>query len=370
MKQNASISNPSLARNSNEISSSGSNGRQSGHHHKYKSHKNNNRHHYNHSNLQHSNNTNSSIIAAALPKKDPVKASEDTLSTIPSDHHILPYCWTIWYHSRSKPRKETDEEPREEAPAPVGVDTYLYLTKEIEFLDVTALEKEKTITSIGSVEQLWLSLSSIKKTHHLPIGTELLVFKSGINPVWEDPLNAKGGRWVFRFNRRYNLPSEQSNGESIKSLRQRSSLIWERLLLKTMTGSIIPDGDYTTEVQDILLNDITGLVLSVRKDDDIISIWNANMNFNRKKGADDDDKKKLTSFQARRIICDLILRVIREVDHIMAGEDYIYAVGTGSNERVQGVSFEYRMHADNNNPVPEKYGRRYKQKQEEDKTEV
>ena len=370
MKQNASISNPSLTRTAGDGPTGGNGnggGRQSGHHHhKYTSHKNTNRHHhYNYSTQSGTSNANSNVTAA-LPKKDPIKAADDTIAKIPSDHHILPYCWTIWYHSRSKPKKETDEDPKEETPAPVGVDTYLYLTKEIEFLDVNSLDKSNLVTSIGSIEQLWVSLSSIKKTYHLPIGTELLVFKSGINPVWEDPINAKGGRWVFRFNRRYNLPAEQTNVDSIKSLRQRSSLIWERLLLKTMTGSIIPDGDYTPEVQDILLNDITGLVLSVRKDDDIISIWNANLNFNKKKPSDDDDKKKLTSFQARRIICDLILRVVREVDLIMTGSNDVFTVDTGSNERVQGVSFEYRMHADSNNPVPEKYGRRYKQHRQEE----
>lgn len=352
MKQNSSISTP-LSRDS--TSSGGS--RQSGNS-KYKSHKNPNRHHHNH----HSS-TSNQINPAALPKRDPVKAAQDTVATLPSDHHILPYCWTIWYHLRSRPRKEADEDTKEETPTAVAVDTYLYLTKEIEFLDAARLDTKGTVTSIGSIEQLWVSLSSLKKTHHLPIGTELLVFKSGVNPVWEDPLNAKGGRWVFRFNRRFNLPADQPTGDSIKSLRHRSSLIWERLLLKTMTGSIIPDRDYSPEVQQVLLNDITGLVLSVRKDDDIISVWNANLNFNKKR---DDDQKKLTLFQARRIICDLILRIVREVDQIMAGAEDVYVVDAGSSDRVQGVSFEYRMHADNN-PAPEKYNhtRRYKHKEED-----
>ena len=55
----------------------------------------------------------------------------------------------------------------------------------------------------------------------------------------------------------------------------------------------------------------------------------------------------MTSFQARRIICDSILRVIRECDLINQGSDCVETIDTGSNERVFGVSFDYRIHADN-----------------------
>lgn len=83
-------------------------------------------------------------------------------------------------------------------------------------------------------------------------------------------------------------------------------------------------------------------MLSLRKDEDIISLWNSNLNFFGKK-----EGKKLTSFQARRILCDSILRVIRECDLIIQGSDCVETIDSGSNERVHGVSFEYRIHADN-----------------------
>lgn len=257
-----------------------------------------------------------------LPKKDPIKLAKETLSLIPSNHHILPYCWTIWHHSRSRKKEQEDINP--------SVDNYLQTTTEIEF---SVLDNTTTTTSIGSIEQLWLSLSSIKKSYELPISTELLIFKTGINPVWEDPINTKGGRWVFRFSRRFN------EDDSTK-IRKRITLIWERLLIKTLTGQLIPSS-YTEEYQDLLLNDICGLVLSVRKDEDIISIWNSNLNFKK-------NKDKLTNFQARRIICDSILRIIRECDLITQGSDVVSTVDSGSNERVYGVSFEYRLHTDNN----------------------
>lgn len=324
-----------------------------------------------------------------LPKKDPIKTAEDTLKDIPPDHHVLPYCWTIWHHSRSKPKQKDVEEEESsaaagaasasgstsEADSAVAVNSYLQTTSEIEFPKLSN-DAEQT-ANIGSLEQMWACLSTLKKTYELPIGTELLIFKSGVNPVWEDPINTKGGRWVFRFSRRSpNNSKDSSDGESSMNVRKKSSLIWERLILKTMTGSIIPDSTYSEEIQDLLLNDISGLVLSVRKDEDIISIWNSNLNFNKKKqsanykdGAEDSDKisKKLTSFQARRIICDSILRIIRECKTIARGSDSIETLDSGSNERVYGVSFEYRLHSDNNNPLlhsggSEKHGGRRFQK--------
>lgn len=319
---------------------------------------------YHHRNNHHSNNgasnrqykskyTHSSHTAPManydLPKRDPVKEAEDAVAKIPENHHILPYCWTIWHHSRLKTRAATEEWEAAPAPAQNGaaaVDLYLQTTSEIEYADFTG----ENTKSIASVEQMWSAVSQIKKTHELPNGTELLFFKTGINPVWEDPINTKGGRWVFRFSRRSASGSGSELAkevqEQIRKVRCRTSLIWERLLLKTLTGLIIPEKHYLRQLQEQLLNDIAGLVLSVRRDEDIISVWNLNLNFKRT-----EDKKGLPPFQARRIICDAILRIIRECDLIAQGLDCIETLATGSTERVAGVSFEYRLHADSTNPV-------------------
>lgn len=359
--------------NQNPDSKSGSSATSGTHHstqpHKYKSYNNNHSHHK--SNISSNGNLNSHHVTPnsdLLPKRDPLKAAEDTLSQIPEGHHILPYCWTIWHHSRGRLKQKdgamaaavaaataataasevADEDSSTPAVAAAAVDSYLQTTNEIEF---SVINGDSMVKSIGSLEQLWMSMSSIKKSYELRIGTELLFFKSGINPVWEDPVNAKGGRWVFRFNRKSGGSGNGSGSddqESASKIRKRTSLIWERLVIKTLTGSLIPDGTNSTEFQELLLNDISGVVLSVRKDEDIISVWNSNFNFGGKAKKDD---KKLSSFQARRIICDSILRVIRECDLILQGHDCVDTVDNGSNERVLGVSFDYRLHTDNNNPL-------------------
>lgn len=395
--------NESFTHHGNGNGNGSTNGHHHHHHHKsgYKSYNNNNNggnHHQKSSLVPNPN--------IELPKKDPIKTAEETLRKIPANHHILPYCWTIWHHSRAKPKhRDLDElqgnaddtgaatssstssssastaavaaaasavansssnSTSEEANPALAVNSYLQTTNEIQFALVE--QAGETTSNIGSLEQMWACLSSVKKKYELPIGTELLIFKSGVNPVWEDPINTKGGRWVFRFSRR---PPNNGNhdADTAMNIRRKSSLIWERLILKTLTGSIIPDSTYSEEIQDLLLNDISGLVLSVRKDEDIISIWNSNLNFNKKKinnGEEEDKKnsnsKKLTSFQARRIICDSILRIIRECNMISQGSDSIDTLDSGSNERVYGVSFEYRLHSDNNPPnsgSDKPSGRRY-----------
>lgn len=119
-------------------------------------------------------------------------------------------------------------------------------------------------------------------------------------------------------------------------------------MLRTLTGSLIPDKQHLKQVQEQILSDISGLALSIRRDEDIVSLWNSNSSFGRRRGGSSDDEKPLPLLQARRIMCDAILRVIRECDLILQGSDCVETVATGSTERVAGVSFEYRLHAESN----------------------
>lgn len=280
-----------------------------------------------------------------LPKRDPAKIAHDTLARIPPAHHVLPFCWTVWFHLRTR-KKDDSGQP--------AVDLYLQRTEEILF-PVVKGEGAGALVVIGLVEQMWMAMACLKRGHDLVIGTELLVFKAGIAPVWEDPVNTKGGRWVFRFNRRSQSGGDSPDGDASLSahqlaIRRRTNLIWERLLLRTLTGLLIPD-TVDADVAEALLSDICGVVLSVRKDDDIISVWNLNLNFKK--------KDKLLLFQGRRMICDAILRVIRECDLIAQGLDCVDTVDLGLNERVFGVLFEYRLHADNPHDAPTNKYRRY-----------
>ncbi|KAM9909309.1 hypothetical protein OXX69_005553 [Metschnikowia pulcherrima] len=298
--------------------------------------------------------TSSAVASFDLPKRDPVKEAKDAIAVLPENSHVLPYCWTIWHHSRTKTKVPVaNEDPAQngatttsDSAKAAAVDSYLQAATEIEFPCYGS--PDTLVKPIASLEQMWVSMSSLKKSHELANGSELLIFKTGVNPVWEDPINSKGGRWVFRFSHRVNPNSTTlESQENIQKGRRRATLVWERLVLKTLTGSILSS---RKEHHDALLSDIVGLVLSVRRDEEIISIWNSNLNFSKKKQDEEEKKGGLTAFHAKRVYCDAILRVVREVDAIMQGSDCVETQLGSSNERVSGVTFEYRLHSDNSHP--------------------
>jgi len=103
----------------------------------------------------------------------------------------------------------------------------------------------KKITSFGSVESFWSLQTHLNPPSVLAATTDYLLFHSGIKrPVWEDPLNANGGKWIIRLR---------------KGISDR---LWEDLVI-----AIIGD---QFDVED----GICGCVLSVRSNEDIISVWN------------------------------------------------------------------------------------------------
>ena len=69
----------------------------------------------------------------------------------------------------------------------------------------------------------------------------------GISPAWEDEQNANGGRWQIRFYKAQPLVSNK---------------LWEDLVL----GVIGEQFTYP--------NEINGIVISIRNNQDTISIWN------------------------------------------------------------------------------------------------
>lgn len=72
-----------------------------------------------------------------------------------------------------------------------------------------------------------------------------LIATQGIKPVWEDPQNVGGGKWIVRLR---------------KGLADR---LWEKLICALVADHF-----------DAISNDICGCVISVRHNEDIISVWN------------------------------------------------------------------------------------------------
>lgn len=102
----------------------------------------------------------------------------------------------------------------------------------------------KLIGRFGSCEQFWSLYSHLVKPGELPNHSDFHLFKMGIKPMWEDEANKFGGKWIVRLR---------------KGLASRC---WENLVL-AMLGEQFMVGE-----------EVCGAVVSVRFQEDILSIWN------------------------------------------------------------------------------------------------
>ncbi|XP_021779832.1 eukaryotic translation initiation factor 4E type 2 isoform X3 [Papio anubis] len=131
--------------------------------------------------------------------------------------HPLQYNYTFWY-SRRTPGRPTSSQSYE--------------------------QNIKQIGTFASVEQFWRFYSHMVRPGDLTGHSDFHLFKEGIKPMWEDDANKNGGKWIIRLR---------------KGLASRC---WENLIL-AMLGEQFMVGE-----------EICGAVVSVRFQEDIISIWN------------------------------------------------------------------------------------------------
>ncbi|TMW68490.1 hypothetical protein Poli38472_005958 [Pythium oligandrum] len=133
--------------------------------------------------------------------------------------HPLQHRWTLWYDN---PKKRNSAETWE--------------------------ENLKNIFTFDTVEDFWCLYNNVLTPTKLSVGSNYHLFKEGIRPMWEDPINAKGGKWIFT---------------NARSRRARLDECWLHVML-SLIGESLHDED-----------DICGAVVSVRKAQDRIAIWSA-----------------------------------------------------------------------------------------------
>ncbi|XP_077987659.1 eukaryotic translation initiation factor 4E type 2-like isoform X2 [Glandiceps talaboti] len=131
--------------------------------------------------------------------------------------HRLQYAYSIWF-SRRTPGNKTSSTNYE--------------------------QNIKYVGSFCSVEQFWALYSHLVRPSDLSGHSDFHLFKEGIKPMWEDEANKDGGKWIVRLK---------------KGLASRC---WENLIL-AMLGEQFMVGE-----------EICGAVVSIRFQEDIISIWN------------------------------------------------------------------------------------------------
>jgi translation initiation factor 4E len=132
------------------------------------------------------------------------------------DEHPLQYSYVFWYSRRSSGKTSQQ----------------------------TYDQNLKKIGTFASVEQFWTYYSHMVRPSELTGHSDYHLFKEGIRPMWEDEANRGGGKWIIRLK---------------KGLASRC---WENLIL-AMLGEQFMVGD-----------EICGAVISVRYQEDILSLWN------------------------------------------------------------------------------------------------
>lgn len=102
----------------------------------------------------------------------------------------------------------------------------------------------KLVGRFATVEQFWALYSHLMRPSELQGHSDYHLFKDGIKPMWEDDANQRGGKWIVRLR---------------KGIVSRC---WENLIL-AMLGEQFMVGE-----------EVCGAVVSIRFQEDIISVWN------------------------------------------------------------------------------------------------
>lgn len=114
------------------------------------------------------------------------------------------------------------------------------------------------IRSFNTVEDFWCLFNYLKTPSELILGTDYYLFKKGIRPMWEDPANNNGGRWLICV--------EKKQGTNRGN---KTDDYWLDLVMLIIGDNF---GDYS--------NEVCGLTVNLRPKMDKISVWTKNSSQN------------------------------------------------------------------------------------------
>jgi len=107
----------------------------------------------------------------------------------------------------------------------------------------------KPIMTFDTVEDFWRLYNNIVPASKLVPGSDYHLFKETIEPKWEDPVNAKGGKWIINL--------------SNKTRKDNLDKLWLWAILAIIGESF----------HELLNDEVVGVVVSVRKSQDRICLW-------------------------------------------------------------------------------------------------
>jgi len=103
----------------------------------------------------------------------------------------------------------------------------------------------KVIGRFFTVEEFWNCWNSLENISNFPEGSNFRLFKQHIKPMWEDPSNENGGKFI------------------ISTLKEHTHLLWSKVVL-FLIGEQFEYSD-----------NMCGVVLSIRPSGNTINIWNS-----------------------------------------------------------------------------------------------
>ncbi|KIM21274.1 hypothetical protein M408DRAFT_333582 [Serendipita vermifera MAFF 305830] len=139
--------------------------------------------------------------------------------------HPLRHTWVLWFQHRAPGSKTTNYES--------GI---------------------KRISSFSSIESFWSLFTHLVPPSRLTPTTDYLLFLEAVRrPVWEDPVNERGGKWIVRLK---------------KGVADR---IWEEIVLAIIGDQFAPERGEGKGADDW---EICGVSISVRSNnEDILAVW-------------------------------------------------------------------------------------------------
>lgn len=103
--------------------------------------------------------------------------------------------------------------------------------------------------SFDTIEDFWRMFNNLLPASRLPVGANYHVFREGVVPMWEDPANKEGGKFVLT------IPKKDSKAG-------RCDEWWLYTVLAIIGETLDLDG-----------NEICGAVVSIRAKQDRIALW-------------------------------------------------------------------------------------------------
>jgi len=139
------------------------------------------------------------------------------------EKHPLKYPWTLWYDGQQQNGQRSNNWG----------------------------ENMKEVYTFSTVEDFWRLYNNVALASQLSTGCSFNLFKKGIEPKWEDPKNAKGGKWTVLVNR--NKPLDT---------------MWLWMMLACIGEVLEDEGE----------EQICGCVVNIRKGQDKLSLWTSDEN--------------------------------------------------------------------------------------------